>query len=146
MQSMEFSRPEYWEWVDVSFSRGSSQPRDRTQLSCNAGGFFTSWTTREALRGWDGWVASQTDFMDMTLSRLRELVMDREAWRAEVHGVSKIWIRLSGWTELRVQIAVLGCFMSFYFGISTSLLLFFFWHLFLDHFTSLKATYSVFNL
>ena len=35
------------EWVAFPFSRGSSQPRDRTQVSCIAGGFFTSWTTRE---------------------------------------------------------------------------------------------------
>ena len=38
------------EWVAVLFSRGSSQPRDGTQVSCIAGGFFTSWATREALR------------------------------------------------------------------------------------------------
>ena len=37
------------DWVAVPFSRGSSQPRDWTQVSLNAGGFFTSWTTREAL-------------------------------------------------------------------------------------------------
>ena len=37
------------EWVAVPFSRGSSQPRDRTQVSRIAGGFFTSWATREAL-------------------------------------------------------------------------------------------------
>ena len=37
------------EWVAVPFSRGSSQPRDWTQVSLTAGGFFTSWTTREAL-------------------------------------------------------------------------------------------------
>ena len=37
------------DWVAVPFSRGSSQPRDRNQVSLNAGGFFTSWTTREAL-------------------------------------------------------------------------------------------------
>ena len=36
-------------WVAFPFSRGSSQPRDRTQVSCIAGGFFTSWATREAL-------------------------------------------------------------------------------------------------
>ena len=36
------------EWVAISFSRGSSQPRDRTQVSCTAGGFFTVWATREA--------------------------------------------------------------------------------------------------
>jgi len=35
------------EWVAISFSRGSSQPRDQTQVSCIAGGFFTVWTTRE---------------------------------------------------------------------------------------------------
>ena len=38
--------------------------------------------------------------MDMGLGGLRELVMDREAWRAEIHGVAKSWTRLSDWTEL----------------------------------------------
>ena len=41
-----------------------------------------------------------TDSMDMGLGRLWELVMDREAWRAVVHGVAKGWTRLSDWTEL----------------------------------------------
>ena len=39
------------EWVAFPFSRGSSQPRDWTQVSCIAGGFFTSWATRESLLG-----------------------------------------------------------------------------------------------
>ena len=42
------------EWVAVPFSRGSSQPRDQTQVSRIAGGFFTSWATRKAQEYWSG--------------------------------------------------------------------------------------------
>ena len=41
-----------------------------------------------------------TDSMDMSLSELRVMVMDREAWRAAIHGVAKSWTRLSDFTEL----------------------------------------------
>ena len=52
IQSMEFSR--ILEWESIPFSRGSSQPRDWTQVFPIAGGFFTSWATREAQEYWSG--------------------------------------------------------------------------------------------
>ena len=50
------------------------------------------------------WLDGITDSIDMGLGELRQLVMDREAWHAVVHGIAKSWTRLSDWTELKLWI------------------------------------------
>ena len=66
-------------------------------------------------RGWQRmrWQDDITDSMDMSLSELRELVMEREAWHTMIHGVTKSRTRLSDWTELNLTISVKFLFLFF---------------------------------
>ena len=65
------------------------------------------------------WLDSITDSMDANLSELRELVMDREAWRAVIHGVAKSWTRLNDWTELKYTLNFFNIKIVFFLCVNT---------------------------
>ena len=80
---MGFSRQGYWSGVAISFSRGSSQPRDRTQISCTAGRCFTIWATRETR--WLEWALIKYDCSIWLMSVSEgELWTQRQTFKKDV--------------------------------------------------------------
>ena len=99
----------WWSWNSSTLATSCKELNHWKRLWCweglGAGGEGDD-------RGWDGWMAS--DSMDVSLSKLRELVMDREAWRAAIHGVAKSRTQLSDWSDLINKLILHNCFHQVY--------------------------------
>ena len=106
-------RPRILEWVAYPFSRGSSRPRNRTEVSCMAGGFFTRWATREAL--WFLYLSSLTmskakimsfNVLWLQIWQSQVLIMDAEvAYPLYLNyfysnNMNYLWIYISRWKTL----------------------------------------------
>ena len=104
IQSVHSIRDQSW----VFFGRTDAEAKTRILWPPHAKSWLIGkdpdagrdWGQEEKGTTEDEMVDGITDSMDMSLSELREMVMDKEAWRAPTHGSSKSWTQLSNWTEL----------------------------------------------
>ena len=84
-----------WSWNSRTLATSCEELTHWKRLWC-----WEGWGQEEKGRQRMRWLDGNPDLMDMSLSEFRELVTDREAWRAAIHGVVKSWAWLSDWTEL----------------------------------------------
>ena len=79
----------------LSFSRGSSWPRNQTGVSCIAGRFFTSWTTREARAEWKGWKKKQwTRWLKIEITQSEQQIENSDS----IQSLSRVWLFATPWT------------------------------------------------
>ena len=97
-------------WVFVDRTDGEAEasllwsPDAESWLTGKDSDAGKDWRQEEkGMTGWDGWMASLTQWTWVSLSRLWEIVKDREAWHAAVHGVAKSHTQLSDWTKTKYQ-------------------------------------------
>ena len=85
-------------------------PDAKSQLTGKEPDGGEDWGQEE--KGWQRtrWLDGITNSMDMSLSRLQEIVRDRESWHAAIHGVAKNQRQLSNWTTKQVKVTVVFCF------------------------------------
>ena len=101
------------EWVAFPFSKGSSQPRDQTQVSLISGRFFISWDTREALEYWSGYPISTPGHLPDPGIELESPALQVDSLPTEIPG---LYVQINSLTECEVTLFVFSLYSFHGYG------------------------------